>query len=180
MDDNYFSFSEKAQKIKSKSLSLSAVSLFIGLTQSLPTQVSVIGLDLKDKEVVLAWFIFGITFVFFIHFLLLAVVEITNYYSSSLLTKKLENASGNTYGRTSKEFEAMIAEDNYLEHVEKEATLDVEFKEMQEKQSQIKRAFKGKNVNIYNCISLLMELVLPIALAALGMFYLLRYMASLT
>ena len=179
MNKSYFSYSEKTQKLKSKLLVLSAISLFIGLTQSLPTKVSVIGLDLTDNEAVLAWFIFGITFILFLHFLSLAIIEIANYYAPSLLRTKIENTTGNTIGLTMGDFESAQAEAEYSEQQHEQGTQTAELRDIGENITKIQTKFTRRNLRVFNGVSLLMEFILPVGLAVLGLFYLIQFMSCL-
>jgi len=73
-------FSDKANKIKSKLLVLSGVSLFIGLTKALPENFSFISMDLSHNPAVLGWFIFYITLCLLLIFITVSALDITENY----------------------------------------------------------------------------------------------------
>ena len=94
----YLSLSEEAKKIKSKFLVLSGISLFIGLTKALPQKVSLLGLDLSSSQHVLGWFVFFVTLVLLINFLIVTLLELVEYYLPSLIKIKTDKTIGDTLG----------------------------------------------------------------------------------
>ncbi|CAB5508204.1 hypothetical protein AZO1586I_2479, partial [Bathymodiolus thermophilus thioautotrophic gill symbiont] len=80
MKDQCLLFSDQTKKIKSKCMIFSGVSLFLGLTETLPKKFSLVGLDLSENEEVLGWFIFYITLILFLNFIVVTTIEISGYY----------------------------------------------------------------------------------------------------
>ena len=94
---------EKALKLKTKVVIFSGVSLFIGLTKTLPTELSLIGLSLVNSPKVLGWFLFSITTILFINFFVVLVLDYVMYFKKNILHFKGKNFTGNTIGLTYKE-----------------------------------------------------------------------------
>ena len=86
MSRQYFSFSDGIRKLKSKSLFLSVIALFIGLTETLPNKLVLIGLDLSNSQEILGWFIFFIALIFLLNYIALAILELIGHFLPSLPT----------------------------------------------------------------------------------------------
>jgi len=81
MDDSdkieQFSLSDETRKNRRSLLLISVLAFFIGLTGSLPTELSFVGLKFSDQAVAVSWFIFSITLFFFLAFLASSAVELS-------------------------------------------------------------------------------------------------------
>ena len=83
--------SDTAIKIKTKLLLLSGISLFVGITKTLPTKLSLIGLNFEDKQSIIGWFLFAITLFLFFHFTFILILDLTNYFKNYFIQKNLKN-----------------------------------------------------------------------------------------
>lgn len=76
MSNNEPIFSNKSQKLKVNLTVMSGVSLFVGLTESLPTKLTIIGLELGKNNAILGWFIFFITLYFVLHLIIISALDL--------------------------------------------------------------------------------------------------------
>jgi len=81
MDDSdriqQFQLSDETRKVRRSLLLVSVLAFFIGLTGSLPTELSFLGLKFTDQAVAVSWFIFSIALFFFLAFLASSAVELS-------------------------------------------------------------------------------------------------------
>ncbi|MCF6244126.1 MAG: hypothetical protein L3J43_03760 [Sulfurovum sp.] len=100
-------FSEQTLKLKTKLITFSSISLFIGMTKILPHEFKLIGIELPKDDKTLGWFILVITIVLFLHFLLSALLEILDYKSKDIIGYKTKNIRSELSGLTLKEIDEM-------------------------------------------------------------------------
>jgi hypothetical protein len=168
--------SEEAQKNKSKLLLVSSVSLFVGITQSLPTKVAIIGLDLSSNPKVLGWFILLISLYFFLKFLASTILDIIEYHLPELINKKAQNTTGEILGLTAHEcYEAQY------ERYEQYATEDIgtpqgELSDIRLKNQAINLGYNKSFIKLRNVTTYTVDIVMPFALWVAGTIYLYRYL----
>jgi hypothetical protein len=74
-------FSDETKKIRRNSLLASGLSLFIGLSGSLPEKFSLLGISFSmAQQNTVGWFIFSISTYLFLLFILVSVFEIAKWY----------------------------------------------------------------------------------------------------
>lgn len=95
-----FNFTDYSKKIKYQLLIFSGVCLFIASSGSLPKEISVIGLDLSDKQNVAGWFLFVVTLYFSIKFILAGTFELVGYKLPNLVLRLTKNLQGDVIGLT--------------------------------------------------------------------------------
>ncbi len=176
MKDQYFVFSDKTKKIRSKYIILSGVSLFVGLTETLPKKFSLVGLDLSENQEVLGWFIFFVTLILFLNFIALATLEFIEYYLPSLIKKKTDNTTGNTLGLTSEE--CIQSHGGNYEQDENIGTPEQELKDINRENTNITYSYKKLYVRIHNLTVLICEFIFPIVFSLFGMYFILIFLLS--
>ena len=159
--------SDDTQKTKVKVLVLSGVSLFIALTQSLPSKVAILGLDLSKNEKVTGWFILAILLYFSVRFILLSIVELLQYYLPELLANKISKTTGDIIGLTAEECNLPYGESEYVP-----GTTHGELYEINLKNEQITYRYKKGFIKIANAINWLFELMLPLIFSFISTYYL--------
>ena len=179
MEKKYLKISEKTQKIKTKSLALSGVSLFIGLTQSMPTKISLIGLNLEKNELILGWFIFFITIYLLFHFIIMVVVELIEFNSSFFIRKKTNKTTGDTLGLSIDEVMAPEYEAEYREKENSLGTPEQELDDINRKNKIIHQKFNNILGKSRNYITIIFEVFIPIILSIAGLVYLFFYISTL-
>lgn len=164
--------SETTLKLKTKVLLLSGVSLFIGLTKTLPTKLSLIGLNLTNSPKTLGWFLLGITIVLFIYFLILLTLDYLNYFKINILSIKGKKLTGDTVGLTPKEIneEHKRTEENNQD--ERQGTLGEEAEDIRRKFRVLEDDFDKKHLSFTNLIEFFFNAVIPLVLALVGLSYL--------
>ncbi len=169
-------FLESTEKLKTKVLIFSGVSLFVGLTKSLPTEVSLKGLNLEGKECIVGWFLFIITFYLTIHFVVLVGFDLIKFFKDSIISKKSKNLRGDTIGLTYEEIgEEYDRQNEYLENNnfdEHAGTLGAEAEDIHRKIQKLKDDFDITYVSIYNKIDIVFNGIVPFALSIIGLWYL--------
>ncbi len=69
-------FSDETKTLRRNSLIASGLSLFIGLTNELPKQFSLLGVSFNsEQQETMSWFIFAVAAYLFLHFLSVGGVE---------------------------------------------------------------------------------------------------------
>jgi len=166
---------ETTQKLKTKVLLFSGVSLFIGLTKVLPTKLSLIGLNFEHSAKILGWFLIIITAVLFTNFLIMLILDISKYFKKNIINLKGKRLTGDTIGLTyeeiGEEYDRQEAY-NQLNYEEQRGTLGDEAEDIHRKMKLLENSFDNTHLKFFNIIELLFNAVLPIILAILGFIYL--------
>lgn len=74
-------FSDETIKLRRNAVLSSAVCLFIGLTEELPSKFSLLGISFEstEKQVIAGWFLLSVSAYIFLHFISYAFVEIAKW-----------------------------------------------------------------------------------------------------
>ncbi len=167
--------SEETKKIKTKVLIFGGVSLFIGITQKLPTKFPLIEFDFNGIEKILGWFILVITVFLLIHFVTLAVLNIWNYHKNYFISKDAKNLTGDTLNMNYNEIEQECNKQLNSSDVSSESqigTLSGEMDDIKRKIKDLTDKFDKKHITFSNIIEIIFNLVFPFILAILGTMYL--------
>ena len=176
MKEKYFSFSDQTNKIKSKYLIFSGVSLFIGLTEALPKKFSLIGLDLSNNQEVLGWFIFCINLILLFNFVVVAALELMEHYLPSLIRKKTDKTTGETLGLTAEE--CIQSQEDNREDDNNIGTPEKELKDIARENENIAYSYKKLYVQIHDFTVLACEFVFPIVFSLFGMYFILNFLLT--
>ena len=165
-DNVIIKFSEEFNKVKTKLLILSGVSLFVGLTKVLPKKIGILGLDLTNSSHITGWFILVITLYFFAMFLILGGGELVKHYLNDFIKFKSKGVAGNTLGLTEEEcIQDDIAHNSNEEDI---GTTRSEFRDIQNKKSELSQQYSSKFISISNTIKIISEFIFPIILCLFG------------
>ncbi len=160
--------SDDLKKTKTRLLVLSGISLFIALTEKLPQQIAIIGLDLSENETVAGWFIFAITAYFLLVFFINSIIELSKYYIPTLLAHKTKNTTGDMIGLTKDEYYA----ENYRDYSNIETTDgDGELESIESKNQKIIYKYKSGFVRFSNTVNLT-SIAFSIIFGVISIFYL--------
>ena len=177
MKKQYFLFSDETKKIRSKFLVLSGVSLFVGLTETLPKKFSLLGLDLSNNQEVLGWFILFVTFILFFNFIAVAILEFIEYYLPSLIKKKTDKTTGATLGLTLEE--CIRPQDGNDVQYENIGTSAQELDDINIANTIITYNYKKLYVRFHDINVFLFEFISPVIFSFFGMYYLYSYLSCL-
>ena len=173
-------FTETTLKLKTKFIFVSGISLFIGLTETLPTKLALIGLSFEKNEKILGWFLLAITIVLFMHFLLIGIVEVRKYYKSRILHPIIEKLTA----RMDMTLD-LINSDEYNRHeyseridIDTEDTLAVEENDIENKKEIIEFTFDKQHLKFSEIIELVFNLILPISLGVVSIYFLCNFLNS--
>ncbi|HCE3710926.1 TPA: hypothetical protein NG678_004665, partial [Vibrio parahaemolyticus] len=118
-----FKFSEEVQKLKTQTLVLSGVAMFIAITGALPEKIAIIGLDLSASKSTAGWFLFIILVYFSIKYLVLSALEVCGKHLPMWVAYKVRNVRGDTLGLSPDEVEVEYEKYNFDEDEEDIGTL---------------------------------------------------------
>lgn len=107
---------------------LSAISLFIALSETLPKQVAILGLDLSAKPTVTGWFLVAASAYFFLLTLTIGALDILKYKHPDIVRRLSRNLTGDALGLTEEE----CLQDNYQPHYIDEAEVGTSHQEFQD------------------------------------------------
>jgi len=176
MKDQYFVFSDKTKKIRSKYIILSGVSLFIGLTEALPKKFSLIGLDLSNNQEVLGWFIFFINLILLFNFVVVASLELIEHYLPLLIKKETYETTGDTLGLNIEEcIQHQASNDGEGDRI---GTPEQELKDISGKNTTIADNYKNLYVKIHDITVLIFEYIFPVVFSLFGMYFILNFLLS--
>ncbi|WP_066354351.1 hypothetical protein [Aliarcobacter skirrowii] len=168
-------FQEETIKLKTKVLIFSGISLFVGLSETLPSKISLIGLNLVGKECIVGWFLFIITSYLLTHFLLLVTLDLIRFFKKHIVNVKARNFTGNCIGLTYKE----IGEEYERQHEyndnrddEDDGTLSGEASDITRQIKVLEDRFDSLHLGIYNIINISTDAVIPFILGIIGLKFL--------
>lgn len=177
MKNQYFAFTDQTKKIRSKFIILSGVSLFVGLTEALPKKFSLVGLDLSENQEVLGWFIFTVTIILLLIFVVAAILEFIEYYLPSLIKKKTDKTTGDTLGLTSDEcIQSQSGNDEQYENI---GTPSQELEDINRTNSKITCTYKNMYVKTHDIAVFIFEFVSPVIFSFFGVCYLYGYLSCI-
>jgi hypothetical protein len=148
----------------------------------LPTKLALIGLNFENNGKIIGWFLFTITLILFINFLVLIILDITKYFKSNLLNKKLEQLTGDTMCLTYREIgEEYDRQEEYRENYQNENTgsLGDEANDIKRKIQILENRFDLKHLRFYHINELFFNALIPIILTSFGLKYLYYFLIML-
>lgn len=173
-------FTDTTLKLKTKVIIFSGLSLFIGITEILPKKLVLFGLDFEKNERVLGWFLIIITLYLFIHFILIAILDMRIYFQNHLLDSKIKSLSGDTIGLNMSEisgaYELQQSEHHHDSLDESRGTLYGESEDIQNKSKKLYDTFNSKHIQMYEKIELFFYFITPLLLGMVSMYYLFRFL----
>ncbi len=175
-------FTESTLKLKTKVLLFSGVSLFIGLTKALPTKLSLIGLDFEHTPKILGWFLFVMTMVLFINFVLMLFLDLRKYHKKNIIKSKSKNLTGDTIGFTLEDIDEEYKRQEFLygemTDDDRRGTISDELEDIRKKIKALEEEFDIKQLSMHYKVELLFNGALPINLAIGGMIYLFCFLVQ--
>ena len=173
-----FKFSEEVQKLKTQTLVLSGVAMFIAITGALPEKVAIIGLDLSGSQSTAGWFLFIILVYFSLKYLMLSGLEVCEKYLPKWISFKIRNVRGDTLGFSIDEIEAEYEKGDFSENEEDLGTLSGEIREIKRKQEELELTYKSRYVNTHNAWIFLVDFIFPALLSIYSAVALYEFLVS--
>jgi len=164
--------SEDTKKTKAKLLVLSGVSLFIALSEALPTKVAILGLDLSKNEMITGWFVLAVTVYFLAYFIILSALNVIEYYLPSYIAKKTENITGDTIGLTKEE----CSPEDEDQYEYERGTTSGEMFEISRKSKIITYRYSNGFQRLSNYSTFMFEILLPVIFSVVSLMYLLCFL----
>jgi len=172
---------ETTLKLKPKVITFAGVSLFIGITQSLPTKISLLGLDLTNNPKALGWFILVMTMVLFIQFLVAVTLDCVMHFKDSIVDIKVKDLKSADLSMTHKDinetYDSGVAH-GLVKHLQdqKEVSTSSEEDDLERQEIGLRTRFDKKHLTIRALVEFLFDVVLPVFLAGFGLIYLYSYL----
>lgn len=180
--DNQKIFTEETLKLKTKVLLFSGVSLFVGLTKTLPTKLALIGMDFEKSGKILGWFLIAITVYLLIHFVVMLYLDLRKFHKKNIIKAKGKNVTGDTIGFTEEDIAEEYArqEELYKDMTDdaRRGSLGDELDDIRRKIKALEEKFDAKQVTLQYKIELFFNGALPINLAIAGIIYLLCFLVQ--
>jgi hypothetical protein len=176
MRSQKFSFNDEILKQKWMLLKLSGVALFIGLTEALPTNIKIIGLDLTNNKDILGWFIFYIALFLLFKYIIKSVLQIIESFLPSLIKMKTDKTTGDTIGLSQNECIQAQGEEDEHNNI---GTVMGELEEINTKNENIVLHNKHKFIIAHNIVVITSDFIAPIVFSIISMFYLYFYISLL-
>ncbi len=168
-------FSEQTLKLRTKLVLLSSVSLFIGITEVIPHNFTVIGLKLSEHDKTLGWFIFIATFIMLVYFFMNSILELQEYNFEEIVQKKTKNIKGEFGGATIEDYYWKSENQIEYEEAQRKETWD-DIDSINEQSRLIKNHSIKSIINMKKWISFIFEFALPILLAFTSLYYLDKFL----
>lgn len=155
------SFSDDLKSLKKTLLIFSSVSLFISMTEELPTKISVLGLDLSKNENFVGWFLAALTGYFLVSFFVSLSIEIYEYLLPWRIAKRTANTTGRVIGLTLEE----ICRDAQDIH-QNEGTESGEIEDINTENKRISIKTKKSTIRLKNRFTIGFDVILPLMYSA--------------
>lgn len=176
MEKTEFRFSEDLRRLKSKLILFSGVSLFIGLTETLPKEFALIGLEFSGREEILGWFIFWATAAFLATFFVSSGLEIVGSSIPSI-TKWKRDGITSIYGNTMQDIYEQLEED-YPPDMEGQSHND-QLKDIQRQNDRIITGYETTLQGLQYWLDILLNCIGPITFSSVSLFYLYQHLMQL-
>ena len=170
-------FHENYLGYKSKLILLSAISLFIALSEALPQKVAILGLDLSGNPSVTGWFLVTAATYFFVLTFTIGVLDILKYKQPAIVKRLSKNLTSNTLGLTEQECfqDEYQSQSHYLDQ-EEVGTTHQELQDIQRQRSEIDNKISNSHQTAYDWLIISFYFLLPLALYAVSQWYLIRFL----
>ncbi|KJF91819.1 hypothetical protein [Photobacterium leiognathi] len=157
--------SEEVQKLKTQTLTLSGIALFISITAALPEKIAIIGLDLSGSKETAGWFLLIILGYFLLKFTVFSTFEVVKKELPSWINYKSKALRGDVIGLSEQEiFDEYERQDQH--HVNEDlGTLSGEAADIKRKRSKLEYDCKSKFVLAYNLWLYFSDIIFPIVFA---------------
>ena len=160
--------SEETLKLRRNSVLASLISLFIGLTQEIPTKFALLGITFEsvEKQIIVGWGIFFITLYLFLHFLSVAALELARWIHPLIKDGILKSG----LLRHPAFDETDFLDINY--HVDaNEQDLNI-FRESEEKAANTRTFERLKPLYAFVYVKLIVEVLVPLVLGGFALWHL--------
>ena len=171
-----FKFTEEVQKLKTHTLILSGIALFISIAGALPEKIAIIGLDLSGSKTTAGWFLAVILGYFLIKFAVLATLEVFRKFLPYWINYKGQNLRGDILGFSQDEIHDEYERQYHSQENEDAGTLSGEASNIDSKQKKLEINYKYKYVSIYNLWVYFSDFLFPIILGGYAVWALYQFL----
>ena len=174
-----FKLSEESEKTKFHLLIISGVSLFIALTESLPTKVAVLGLDFSKNQNMVVLFILGINAYLLLRFKVKSGIEFIQHYLPRWIAIETSGTTGELVGLTGEEcLQHMNGYEEDEEFISNSDLMSAELESINNKNQKITYKYKNGFIKAANFFNITFEVVGPIVFSYASMFMLCNFLQS--
>ncbi|HDY7731533.1 TPA: hypothetical protein RQJ95_004467 [Vibrio vulnificus] len=172
-----FKLSEEVQKLKTQTLIISGVALFISITAALPEKIAIIGLDLSGSKETAGWFLFTVLGYFLFKFTMLSIFEATKKALPHWINYKGQGLRGDVMGFSEQEIYDEYERRGQCRGNEEIGTLSGETADIERKRTKLERDYKSKFVAVYNLWLYISDIFFPIVFGCYCAWALYRFLA---
>ena len=167
-------FSDTTFKLRAKLITLSIISLFIGITEKIPHDFTIIGLKLSENDRTLGWFIFVATVIIFLYFLMRSFLEMEAYNRKEIIQNKTKDTRSKFSGMTKEEYYAPYDDNTYNEQRNSNQDID----SINQQNQIITEKFIRTHIKLKKWITYIFEFALPVILAMAGIYSLCSFLIT--
>ncbi|EHY0996656.1 hypothetical protein [Vibrio parahaemolyticus] len=171
-----FKISEEVQKLKTQTLTLSGIALFISITAALPEKIAIIGLDLSGSKETAGWFLLIILGYFLIKFSVLSIFEVVKKALPRWISYKGKDLRGDVMGFSEKDIHDEYERQGQYNANEDLGTLSGEAADIDRKRKKMDRDYKSKFVAVYNLWLYISDIIFPIVFGCFCSWALYRFL----
>jgi len=173
-----FKLSEEVQKLKTQTLTLSGIALFISITAALPEKIAIIGLDLSGSKETAGWFLLTILGYFLLKFTILSTFEVTKKVLPRWISYKGKGLRGDAMGFSDQDIHDEYERQGQYHTNEDLGTLSGEIADIERKRNKLERDYKSKFVAAYNLWLYVSDIIFPIVFGCYSSWALFRFLDS--
>jgi hypothetical protein len=172
-------FTDKTLKLKTKMILFSATSLFLGLTEKIPHDFKLIGLNLSENNSILGWFILATTVVLSIHYIMTALLDMEIYNKENIIINKTKDTQSEFSGMTADELnEQSIIPSEYDKEHRSRGWGNPDSESIYDQNIKIEQDFGKNYIKIKTRVTFIFEFLLPVLLAGIGISFLFSFLLS--
>ena len=173
-----FNLSEEFQKLKTQTLTLSGIALFISITSALPEKIAIIGLDLSGSKDTAGWFLLAILGYFLLKFIVLSVLEVAKKLLPNWVNYRGKKLRGGVLGFSQSDINDEYERQDQSHEQENIGTLSGEAADISYKRQKLESSCKSKFIFVYNGWICLSDIIFPIIFgcySSWALFHLLKH-----
>ncbi|MCI5164445.1 MAG: hypothetical protein D3917_21020 [Candidatus Electrothrix sp. AX5] len=156
-----FKFTSETRKIKVQVLSLSVVCLFSSIAKALPKKIGIIDYDFSANEEVFGWFLFFITVLFSVKFLVLGLLDILREYHPNLAVWRSRGVTGEYTGLNKDEI-FCVQEESCIPSNDDSDPLSADLAHVKREEKEIEKYWEEKYIILRNSYVFLADFLFPV------------------
>lgn len=157
-----FKLNEDVQKLKTQTLTLSGIALFISITAALPEKIAIIGLDLSGSKETSGWFLFTVLAYFILKFTIFSIFEVTKEVLPSWINYRGKGLRGDIMGFSQRDIYDEYERQDQPQGNEDIGTLSGEAADIANKRQKLEQDYRSKYISAHNFWLYFSDVIFPI------------------